>query len=344
MSSLLSIVIPAYNSEKYLNRCLDSLICESIMNDVEVIIVNDGSKDKTSEIAHSYEDKYPGFFKVIDKENGNYGSVMNIGLKNAKGKYFKTLDSDDWYDTSAFEKYIKELRETDADIVFCDFVRFNECNGSHKTYVADNKIEKSKDLIITKEIWTFKTNYNIHCTSYKTELLRQSHLVWPENVFYSDLQTLFWPERLCKTVRFIPYPVYVYLEGRNEQSMSLKSKINNFKSYDIVANNILDEFIRVYDIHNPMHSQQERHLLYILGQFYSYLTLYEFNDKESIKELDEKFKAIPFLYKRIEERNKWRGFSYIKLFREETFGIFNVQYILFKIRVFLSYFKRTVMS
>lgn len=338
MEKYLSIIIPAYNSDRFLNRCLDSLICEPIMDDVEVIVVNDGSKDKTSEIAHSYEERYPGYFKVIDKENGNYGSVMNVGLKNATGKYFKTLDSDDWYDTYAFEKFINELKETDADLVFCDFVRYNENDNTRVIFSADSCLEKSKDLIITEDIWKFKTFYNIHCTSYKTELLRKSGIVWPNNVFYSDLQTLFWPERLCKTVRFIPYPVYVYLEGRNDQSMSFTSKIKNFKSYDIVANNILDEFIRVYDSRNPMSSQQERHLLYILGQFYSYLTLYEFKDLKCIERLDNKLKAIPFIYNEIEQRLFWCGYCYVKLFRQKNLN--RIKFILFKIRVFVSYLKR----
>lgn len=342
MKKLLSIIIPAYNSERYLSRCLDSLISESIMNDVEVIVVNDGSKDKTSEIAHSYEMKYPNYFIVVDKENGNYGSVMNVGLNKAKGKYFKTLDSDDWYDTEALNSYIKELRVTNADLVLCDYTRYNECDGSYKTFVADDKIEKSRDIIITEDIWNFKTYYNIHCTSYKTELLKESGIIWPENVFYSDIQTLFWPERLCKTVRFIPYPVYVYLEGRNDQSMSLSSKIKNFNSYNIVANNILDEFIHVYDIHNPMHSQQVRHLTYILKQLYSYLLLFEFKDKESIKKIDQKLKSVPFIYNSLSETQIWHGLPYIKLFRQEFSNKVNMRHIIFKAGVLLYYLKRKV--
>mgnify|MGYP002624493917 CR=1 FL=1 len=93
MNKTLTIVVPTYNMDRYLERCLDSLILpEMLMERLEVLVVNDGSKDKSSEIAHSYEKKYPQTFRVIDKENGNYGSCVNRGLKEATGKYIKNLD------------------------------------------------------------------------------------------------------------------------------------------------------------------------------------------------------------------------------------------------------------
>ena len=99
MEKLLTVVIAAYNMEKYLPRCLDSIMSEKVRDRVQVIVINDGSKDKTSEIAHRYEDKCPDYITVIDKENGNYGSCMNAGVSIATGKYFRTLDADDWYNT-----------------------------------------------------------------------------------------------------------------------------------------------------------------------------------------------------------------------------------------------------
>lgn len=90
MNKILTIIIPTYNMEKYLRRCLDSLIIdEEGMKQLEVLVINDGSKDSSSQIAHEYQDKYPDTYRVIDKENGNYGSCINIGLKEAKGKYVK---------------------------------------------------------------------------------------------------------------------------------------------------------------------------------------------------------------------------------------------------------------
>lgn len=107
MEKILTIVIPTYNMQDYLRRCLDSLIVpEEQMQLLEVLVVNDGSKDNSSAIAHEYQDKYPGTFRVIDKENGNYGSCVNRGLKEATGKYIKILDADDWFDTKALTSFV----------------------------------------------------------------------------------------------------------------------------------------------------------------------------------------------------------------------------------------------
>ena len=102
MEKVLTIVIPAYNMEKFLPYCLDSLLIGQGTEDVEVLVVNDGSADRTSAIAHGYEERYPEVFRVIDKENGNYGSCVNRGLKEATGKYVKILDADDSFEDGAF--------------------------------------------------------------------------------------------------------------------------------------------------------------------------------------------------------------------------------------------------
>ena len=92
MDKLLTIVIPAYNMEKYLDRCLSSLIVgDEKMQHLEVLVINDGSKDRTSEIAHTYEDRFPGTIRVVDKENGHYGSCVNRGLEEARGTFIKVL-------------------------------------------------------------------------------------------------------------------------------------------------------------------------------------------------------------------------------------------------------------
>ena len=108
---LLTLVIPTYNMEKYLEKCLDSLLVSDneMLKTLEVLIVIDGAKDGSSAIGHRYQDLYPDTFRVIDKENGNYGSCINRGLKEATGTFIKILDADDWFDTKNFE--FEELSE-----------------------------------------------------------------------------------------------------------------------------------------------------------------------------------------------------------------------------------------
>lgn len=106
MEKILTIIIPAYNMEKFLPYCLDSLLIESRLEDVEVLVINDGSTDRTSAIAHEYEERLHGIVRVIDKNNGNYGSCINVGLKEAAGRYIKILDADDSFDTDNFGLFI----------------------------------------------------------------------------------------------------------------------------------------------------------------------------------------------------------------------------------------------
>ena len=128
MDKVLSIVIPTYNMEKYLDKCLTSLIIKDkiLMNHFEVLVIIDGAKDRSSEIAHGYQERYPETFLVIEKENGNYGSCINRGLKEAKGKYIKILDADDSFNTDGFERYLHKLLETDADLIVNNYTVDNE--------------------------------------------------------------------------------------------------------------------------------------------------------------------------------------------------------------------------
>ena len=127
MEKILTIVIPTYNMESYLRKCLDSLIIDDkdLFERLEVLVINDGSKDASSAIAHEYQDKYPHVIRVIDKENGHYGSCVNQGLKEASGVYFRILDADDWFDTETFTNFISLLLTLDVDLVVTDFIFVN---------------------------------------------------------------------------------------------------------------------------------------------------------------------------------------------------------------------------
>ena len=111
IEKVLTIIVPVYNMELYLDRCLASLIISDndLFNALQVIIINDGSKDKSLDIALRYVNRYPNVFEVVDKPNGNYGSCINKGLTIAKGRYFRILDADDWFDTNQLSLFINTI-------------------------------------------------------------------------------------------------------------------------------------------------------------------------------------------------------------------------------------------
>lgn len=221
MDKVLSIVIPTYNMEKYLDKCLTSLIVhdEDLMNQLEVLVVIDGAKDRSSEIAHVYQKKHPETFVVIDKENGNYGSCVNRGLKEAKGKYIKVLDADDSFDTLSFKRYLHSLLNIDTDLVINNYSIVNEKGGTiskHNRSLDANKLYEQKDILPY-----LTSNYlAMHEVAYKVSLLREHNYVQTEGISYTDQEWVLFPVAWAKTVSYINENIYLYLVGREGQTVS----------------------------------------------------------------------------------------------------------------------------
>lgn len=182
MEKILSISIAAYNVEKFLKDTLNSLISPEIMDDIEVLIVDDGSKDSTAAIGKEFEEKYPGSFKVISKPNGGYGSTINAAMDVATGKYFKTLDGDDWYDTENLIKFIKELKNIDTDLVVTPFTMVHEVTGEKEIVRYEQSFNKAAVDFdqLPKEM---HPNIRMHAIAYKTKLLQDNHIRIGEHCF-----------------------------------------------------------------------------------------------------------------------------------------------------------------
>lgn len=217
MRKILTIIVPSYNMENYLSKGLASVLGISNPSVLDVIIVNDGSKDCTIKIARDFEREYPNVVRVIDKENGNYGSCINAGLKIAQGKYVKILDADDSFITANFEQLVDALLQIDADIFFTDLV---------KEYISGKKIEYHFDLPV-REISDIKDVCNSNAfidiqmpaITYRTEILKAINYRQTEGISYTDLEWCFSPIIQVKTVYYLNIPVYLYLLGREGQTM-----------------------------------------------------------------------------------------------------------------------------
>ena len=323
-NKILTIIIPAYNMEKYLHRCLDSILVENLMNLVQIIVVNDGSRDMTSEIAHRYEQQYPRYIQVIDKENGNYGSCMNVGLSLAEGKYFRTLDADDWYDSSAFVSFVEDLKNTDSDMVVSEHSVCYEDSDRHIVQRFDNTIDQCQDILIKKDIWKSNavlSNIHVYCITYKTSVLKESGLKWSEDVYYTDNEFLYWPLKYVKTIRFAPFPVYNYLIGREGQSVSIHSLKRSFHSYNVVTNKVLDHYLK--SVHkNETDPLAKFLLLKLLCRFYNTLMYNGLQNKDAVKSLDAKLKEDKELYKESSRITDFRGHFFINYFRNNMFYFF----------------------
>lgn len=217
MEKTLSIIVPTYNMEKYLRKCLDSLIVsDENMQLLEVLVINDGSKDSSSQIAHEYEAKYPQTFRVIDKENGNYGSCINRGLKEATGKYVKVLDADDYFNPQVLDDFISYLGNTDVDLVISDFNVVDEAGTCLSEFTFDLPLKREFKL---KDIPNeMNTKLLHHCITYKRKVFDRFSFKQTEGISYTDDEWIFKPMMWIDAVTYYPHTLYLYLRGREGQT------------------------------------------------------------------------------------------------------------------------------
>ncbi len=221
---VLTLIVPLYNTELYIKRCLDSILYnEEMVKYLDIIVVNDGSTDSSIDIVKDYKKQYPDSITIIDKENGGHGSTVNAGLKKARGKYVRIVDSDDWVDIDNFSEYVKKLEKENADIVVTDVRRQQLYDESSVDFVFE---EKSKTPISIEEVVkkikedNFFFEFSMHSMTVKTNMLKE---VWGdgllEKTFYVDQQFVAKVFMCAKNYIEYGFNIYMYFIGRPEQSM-----------------------------------------------------------------------------------------------------------------------------
>lgn len=243
MDKLLTVIIPSCNMEKYLPKCLGSLVVATDqMERLEVLVVNDGSKDRTGEIAHEFATRYPGAFKVIDKPNGHYGSCINVGLAAATGVFVKVLDADDSFHTAILEAYLRNLDQfasVGIDVVFTDFVMVHEDDKECGTVRCDLPTESVFDLSTVVRMPRIQT---MHTLTYRTSLLREMEYRQTEGMPYTDNEWALKPMRKAGKMAYCPIVLYRYLVGRAGQSVSPAQSVKNVRNLEIILGHMLDEY------------------------------------------------------------------------------------------------------
>lgn len=224
---ILTVLVPVYNTEDYLDKCLGSLVVsKELMDILEVLVVIDGSKDNSIGIARKYESDYPNTFRVIDKENGGHGSCCNVGVAEAKGKYIHFLDSDDWFD-EGFSKYLLRLREESSDVVFTK--RVNERLFDNSTDIHSfQSIEYDKTYPL-ESLRNKGFAFTIHEVSYSVHLFRRYHVHFREKVSHDDAIFAVAGFLGVENIAFYNMVLYHYLIGRPGQSMDPQIISKHFK-------------------------------------------------------------------------------------------------------------------
>ena len=240
-----SIVMPAYNMEAYMEKGLDSLVNARNICKAEIIIVNDGSKDGTLKIAKGYEERLPDVVKVIDKPNGHYGSCINAALEIAAGRYFRILDADDWMDTAALEAFIDKLESCDADLVVTRRVEVETTFDGKQIYTASHiegieydRVYDAREFVIREH--SSGCEFNMHSMTYKTDILRKANLRLPEGICYTDLLYCLVPLDRTKTLVMFDLKLYHYRLARPGSSTDRRSVRRNLTHIATVLAKMLE--------------------------------------------------------------------------------------------------------
>jgi len=239
---LLTVAIPCYNSAEYMSKAVESVLAGG--EDVEILIVDDGStRDETPRIADDYAAKYPSIIRAIHKENGGHGDAVMTGIKNATGKYFKVVDSDDWLDTEAFRRVLSRLRALDAsgdavDLFLSNYV-YDKVGAKHKYVVRYHHALPENVVFGWRDTSHFRVGQYIqmHSIIYRTRLLIDCGLELPKHTFYVDELYAYVPLTRVEKMMYLNENVYHYYIGREDQSVQ----------EDIMIRRI-DQAIRVHEL------------------------------------------------------------------------------------------------
>lgn len=250
---LLTIAIPCYNSQDYMENCIKSLLVGG--EDVEILIVDDGSKDATPEIADSYAKRYPTIIRAIHQENGGHGSAVNAGVQNATGLYYKVVDSDDWVDEKAFLTVLEKLRQLaggdeTVDLLIANFV-YDKVGVKHKKvmrytsmFPVDQVFGWNDVKLITKGHYLL-----MHSVIYRTDMLRKCKLELPKHTFYVDNIYVYHPLPYVKKMYYMDVDLYHYYIGRGDQSVNEEIMIGRIDQ-QIKVNKIMIEDYDLWRIQN----------------------------------------------------------------------------------------------
>ncbi len=286
MEKLLSISVAAYNLESMIRQCLDSFVDPGILEKVEVLVTDDGSKDHTREIVKEYEDKYPGSFKLIAQKNAGPGSTVNSGIARASGKYFRMVDGDDWVNTKDMPAYLAFLESHDTDMVCTSYCCVDHDTGEMKPVILKMPVMNRE---IAFESVAEELHLEMHNVTYRTEILKKNKITL-DNGFYTDVEYLLFPTPYIQTIAFLDQMIYMYRVSLSTQSMNIKSLQKNVKMHCDVFDHLAREY-ESYRAFRCWNAKRDRYYCKrIAAMAGTQLSIYlSFEDVEKYKKVTKEF-------------------------------------------------------
>lgn len=244
MMKILSFIIPSYNCKQYLDKCITSFLDEDVLDRLDIIIVNDGSKDETPEVAQKYCDLYPGSIRLINQENKGHGGALNTGCAAAVGKYLKVIDADDWVETQNLKEYLGFLENCDSDVVLTHHYTINISTGEIKKWKSYPKTAgKAYTFEEIMADWkSFDRSLTFHGITYHTEFYHKHGIQLSEHVFYEDHEFATFPCAMAKSITPLDLFIYDYRIGDVQQSVSDTNQLKRISHTETVLKRLISEY------------------------------------------------------------------------------------------------------
>lgn len=280
---VLSVVVPSYNAERYLDKCLNSLCLPAARGRLEVIVVNDGSTDKTGEMARAWVRREPDVVRIVDKENGGHGSAVNAGIDAARGDYLRIVDADDWLDTASLPALLDALEAATADLVVDQKFENSLETGAETRFPLPQSLPFNGTLDFAGYRGDGMTEYYmLHTLSVRRTLLRALNVRLLEHTFYVDFEYILKVTSRAKTIEFLPLYVYHYLVGNAAQSVAPANYVRRSDQHRRVLNECL-RFRREDNIPSDAHDYVTRRCLLLINTHLTIHLIYDRNRRRGVR-------------------------------------------------------------
>ena len=305
MRKIITFAVPCYNSAAYMDKCIDALLPGG--EDIEIIIVDDGSTDETPQIADRYASKYPDIIRVIHQENKGHGGAVNTGIAAASGIYFKVVDSDDWLDAVNYPIVLNRLKTFIADrirvdMLIANYIYDHTADGTSHAISYANALPQERPFG-WGETRRFRMDQNLlmHSVIYRTKVLRESGIKLPEHTFYVDNLFVYIPLPYVKVLYYIDVDLYHYYIGREDQSVNEQVMIGRIDQQIRVNKLMIDAFDLEKDVANSHLRRYMRSYLTMICCVTSILLL-----KSGTKENEAKRKELWRYLKARQPKTFWK--------------------------------------
>ncbi len=227
------------------------MLVNEVLDDIEILLINDGSKDNTLDVLKEYEAKYPSVIRVIDKENGGWGTAINLGIREATGKYLKEVDADDWVSSENLKEYVTFLKNNEIDYIATNYTEYFKKVDKYERHTFQQCIyRKPMSLSNFWEHHPTAWDFPIHAITYRTQVLRDNEIKVGDR-YYGDIEYNLYPLPYVKTICVLPINVTVYFRGSDEQSTSTIGYAKHYKDYIQMSQRLTRFFLQTPPSLNP---------------------------------------------------------------------------------------------